>query len=62
MRGDAASQRGCSARSRPGRTRRVWLEVERENELAIAWYARLGLSRAGGYRYRTAPSIARTGS
>jgi N-acetylglutamate synthase len=42
--------------------RRLWLEVERENELAIAWYARLGLSRAGAYRYRTARSIARTGS
>jgi N-acetylglutamate synthase len=40
----------------------LWLEVERENEIAIAWYGRLGLRPAGAYRYRTAPSIARTAS
>jgi ribosomal protein S18 acetylase RimI-like enzyme len=40
----------------------LWLEVERENQLAIAWYRRLGLRQAGAYRYRTAPSIARTAS
>jgi N-acetylglutamate synthase len=67
---DEARRRGCARRllgalaawAHPQGARRLWLEVERDNELAIAWYARLGLGRAGTYRYRTAPSIARTGS
>jgi len=67
---DDARRRGCASRllgalsawAHAQGARRLWLEVERENELAIGWYARLGLGRAGGYRYRTAPSIARTGS
>jgi GNAT superfamily N-acetyltransferase len=41
---------------------RLWLEVERENERAIAWYRRLGLVEAGSYAYRMAPSISRTTS
>jgi GNAT superfamily N-acetyltransferase len=35
---------------------RLWLEVEEVNTPALALYRRLGLERAGGYTYLTAPS------
>ena len=35
---------------------RLWLEVEDDNAPALALYGRLGLERAGGYAYLTAPT------
>jgi N-acetylglutamate synthase len=48
--------------ARAGGAERIWLEVEPHNDVAVDWYLRLGLARVGAYGYRTAPSIARTGS
>ena len=48
--------------ARAGGAERLWLEVEPHNEIALAWYGRLGLERIGAYGYRTAASSARTGS
>jgi ribosomal protein S18 acetylase RimI-like enzyme len=49
-----------AAWSRSRGARGLWLEVEPDNEVAFAWYRRLGLEQVHAYGYLTAASIART--
>jgi ribosomal protein S18 acetylase RimI-like enzyme len=60
-RGIARSLLAALAAWAPG-THRIWLEVEADNEPALALYRSLGLEQTGGYSYLTRASISRTAS